>query len=79
MLKPKWATEHDTKGWLSMKVKGVKVSSLTLESGYSSLMRLGIACTVSSVSGLDLSSSEVTLGQNTQGTAYAITLRGKNG
>ena len=47
-----------------MKVKGVKVSSLTLESGYSSLMRLGIACTVSSVSGLDLSSSEVTQGEH---------------
>ena len=43
MLKPKWAREHGTKGWLSMNMKGVKESSLALESGYSSLIRLEIA------------------------------------
>ena len=51
MLKPKWATENGAKDWPSTNVKGVKESSLTLESGYSSLMRLEIARSSKSVYG----------------------------
>ena len=51
MLKPKWATEHGAKGWPLTNAKGVKESSLTLESGYSSLMRLEIAHSGKSVNG----------------------------
>ena len=42
MLKPKQAAEHGAKGWPSTNMKGVKESSLTLESGYCSLIRLEI-------------------------------------
>ena len=61
--KPKWATGNGAKGWLCLKWKVRRGSSLTLESGYSCLIRLDECIWMDKYDGLDSSSSEVTQGE----------------